>query len=440
MTLKTMSITIALMLNAIAATAEPICTQLMSPDTMPKKYKKLAPVLSDADGGWIITNDQLRPTYSASDETLRLLQEIVQEFENRGSHLAILLTPPRPAIAGQQVIDDLAGGPHDFDAARALDSFSETVERLQKTGALVPDLAKVATGQPELRNNYYFKRDTHWTPMGALASVQDLATQIAAQGVEAFLDVGTGLADLDHDSQTLQERGSLSDMTDAVCGKRLAAEVVKLPIFHSGETDLFADGPQKPRIALAGSSYSDRYKKDYYRVAESLAAAFDAQVDNYSVSGGGSIAGIESLVLSGALDAGDYDLVVWELPYTFWKNTESFMRQLLGALRINKGGGQTLTITEQGGIGSQPTSPVPDYLVVEVGETDMRRVKVTLKNATGQKETVSLVRSPRVPSDRQSNRMAYSLEGLLVGTIVQVSLRSDRGVFKDEITLNLTDR
>ncbi|WP_412550274.1 alginate O-acetyltransferase AlgX-related protein [Shimia sp. MIT910701] len=45
-------------------------------------------------------------------------------------------------------------------------------------------------------------------------------------------------------------------------------------------------------LALLGSSFSNRYKRDHYRVADALARAFDADVENFSVSGGGPIGAI----------------------------------------------------------------------------------------------------------------------------------------------------
>ncbi|WP_412550273.1 hypothetical protein [Shimia sp. MIT910701] len=40
--------------------------------------------------------------------------------------------------------------------------------------------------------------------------------------------------------------------------------------------------------------------------------------------------------MSGALDRKDHNLVVWELPYTESFNSQSFLRQLLGALSENR--------------------------------------------------------------------------------------------------------
>ena len=63
-----------------------------------------------------------------------------------------------------------------------------------------------------------------------------------------------------------------------------------------------------------------------------MARPFAADVENFSVSGGGPIGAIEAYVMSGALDRKDHDLVVWELPYTESFNSQSFLRQLLGAI------------------------------------------------------------------------------------------------------------
>ena len=42
------------------ATAAPLCPQFLSPDAMPSKYRRLAPVFSGAPSDWIIARDQLK--------------------------------------------------------------------------------------------------------------------------------------------------------------------------------------------------------------------------------------------------------------------------------------------------------------------------------------------------------------------------------------------
>ncbi len=130
-------------------------------------------------------------------------------------------------------------------------------------------------------------------------------------------------------SGAIQEEGSLAEVVHNACGTVLPPETSEtFDLSRSGDLlDTPVDGPA---IALLGSSFSNRYKRDHYRVADALARAFDADVENFSVSGGGPIGAIEAYVMSGALDRKDHNLVVWELPYTESFNSQSFFTPIAG--------------------------------------------------------------------------------------------------------------
>ena len=174
-------------------------------------------------------------------------------------------------------------------------------------------------------------RDRHWTAVGTAVSSTALARTVNTHAPDLFANDGNlAFRELEA-SGAIQEEGSLAEVVHKACGITLPAETSET--FNlSRNGDLLETHVDDPAIALLGSSFSNRYKRDHYRVADALARAFDADVENFSVSGGGPIGAIEAYVMSGAFDRKDHDLVVWELPYTESFNSQSFLRQLLGAI------------------------------------------------------------------------------------------------------------
>lgn len=324
---------IASLVLGSAAHSDPYCTDLLSREAIPKKYAKVAPVYSDAASGWIFTQDQLKDRYDMKSSSLKLVQASVDEFARRGVPLAIVIAPPRPVVAGQNSLDATMGQ-RLYDVADARQSFDTLIAQLASTGAIVPNLSDMALSDPIIRENFYFRRDTHWTTTGSAVSAIALANTVNESMPDLFLnDAQLVFEDLGA-SGSIEEAGSLSKVVLTTCGTDLPAETSEaFDLSRSG--NLLETAPDGPAIALLGSSFSNRYKRDHYRFAEALTRAFDADVENLSVSGGGPIGAIEAYILSGALERRDHELVIWELPYTESFNSQSFLRQLLGALSVN---------------------------------------------------------------------------------------------------------
>jgi hypothetical protein len=310
-----------LVLGSVAQSA-PYCADLLNREALPKKYARVAPIYSDQTSGWIFTQDQLKDRYEMKASSLKLVQAIVDEFAARNVPLAIVVAPPRPVIAGQDSLD-AAMGQYLYSVADAHSSFDKMIEQLAGTGAIVPNLSDVALADPDIRDRFYFRRDTHWTAVGSAVSATALANTVNAQAPDLFANDGDlNLRELEA-SGAIQEEGSLAEVVHKACGITLPPETSEtFDLSRSG--DLLGAPSNSPAIALLGSSFSNRYKRDHYRVADALARAFDVDVENFSVSGGGPIGAIEAYVMSGALKRQDHDLVVWELPYTESFNSQSF--------------------------------------------------------------------------------------------------------------------
>lgn len=414
---------------ADTAIAAPLCDAFSSPDAMPKKYKKLAPVLAGNAQDWIITQDQMDTEYEPGKRATALLNEIVKEFEARGTKLAIMMPPPRPLVAGQAKMDELlAASGEQFDVAAVSASFNSMVETLRSSGAIAPNLLSLATSTPELQDDFFYRHDTHWTPGAAAESAYALAENVVDANLPAFQNAVLTRPEVTADSPVFEELGSLAKMADAVCGAQIDAVVRPIPVFAGKSDDLFGDSASGLRVILAGSSFSNRRKFDAYRVADAIAGALGADVANHSVSGGGAIGALEGVVLTGKLDANDpVDLVVWELPYTEGMRNVSILRQMLGALRYDasKSPAKTIAFKADGETKLDLSKMPADLMALKLPNAEFQRLKIDLKFEDGSKTTLTPVRKKHVTGDMRADVWAISLTGFSKGKPVSAKLRYD---------------
>lgn len=425
---------IAAMAIATSAGAEPYCDALLTGEGLSAKHARSAPIYNNANSGWMFTKDQMRERYDMKAGAAKLVAEIVAEFDKRGVPLAIMVPPPRPVVAGQATLDATMGDDR-YDVAAAQASFAKLIEGLNTAGAIAPDLQALSLSNPDLRDAFYFKRDTHWTTVGAAHSAITLARAVGSTHPNLFPDAPEFSATNLTQNGKIEEKGSLARIARDGCGISLGNEVA--PTFDltlASEGGLLGDAPDRQRIALVGSSFSDRYKKDHYRVSDALARVFGADVDNYSVSGGGGIGAIESYVLSGELDQRVHDLVVWELPYTESFNSTSMLRQLLGALRHgNSESGSKLTQSQ--------VIPIDHLYGLKALELQMsgagnQRVKLSIVFGDGSKANVWLSRRGALSPDARTQSVFVSLADFGARNMTEITLQPSKDTSTREIRLH----
>ena len=398
-----------------AAYAVPYCDDLMDVDTLPKKYQKKGPFYSDANQGWIVAGDQLITDYTFGKEAHFLMTKIAEGFEARGIKLVLTVPPPRPLFMSAVI--------EGYDRNKATDSFLAYLKGISDTGVVVPDL--LTSMQVSLGQEAYFQRDTHWTPKGAAYSALTLAHQIGK--TDEFQQIFSAL----NFTEAYSEKGSLTTVVDKTCKTSLMPEEVMASSFSERgvASDLLSDAPTEgQKIALAGTSFSNRYNRDAYRFSGALSFALDAPVDNYSVSGGGIISALETLILSDEFQEGTYQTVIWEVPYTQSMSDIHSLRQILGALMALEYG--ELNEIFKGTVGSDWRS-IPlslkttgnFALQVIVDSSELNQVEIELYNQTNEKTRLKLRKSSRVPTQLQSDKWTVSLEGLDVSEIKKMKVR-----------------
>ena len=409
----------ALCAFAVPADAAPYCADLMSKDTLPSKYAKRGPFYSDKADGWIVGQDQLKSNFEVSTEVDMLWREIKDTFAEHGIALSVLAAPPRPMFASEQVLSQ-AGYSSDKIATEIAQPFSTYIAALNEAGLTAPDLSKLAQGPMD--SPFYFQRDTHWTPFGAAQAVAHLS--VAMQGGE----VPDALDGLTFD-QSYSEKGSLSAVVEKTCGTRPAAEdVVATNYAKSGAAaDLLGDAGAAD-VALVGTSFSDRYKRDAYQVADALAFALDTQVDNFALTGGGLVGAMLSFIESGALVSGQYTRVVWESPYTAPLTNVHGLRQVLGALKAAgrpdvQALGEVQVSDDWVTLKGKFPYAAASGLQIRLPGATTGKLYVELVTASGDKTKIKLIKSDRIPAEDRTESWTLSLAGLADIEVDRIKLR-----------------
>ena len=256
-----MACTALWVMTAQPSVAAPYCSALLDEAELDTKYKRLAPIWSNTDNGWIFTSDQLKTSYTMKSDASRLMSEIVAQFDAAGVDLAMIVAPPRPLVAGQATVDETVGPTLGYDTATVANSFHELIEQLRATGAVVPNLLAVATQSSEVP--FYFKRDTHWTNSGAAASALALAGEYQ---LAPKFDVTQIMA-----NEVYAEKGSLNKIVTAACDITNPPEETTTfdygLVAASQGLGLLDDAGQET-VALLGTSFSDRNKRDQYQFSD----------------------------------------------------------------------------------------------------------------------------------------------------------------------------
>ncbi len=410
---------IAMMLSTAICTsavhAVPYCDALMKVDTLPKKYKKKGPFYSDAGQGWIIAGDQLITDFSFGEEPRFLMTKIAEAFDARGIKLVLAVPPPRPLFMSAVI--------EGYDKNKATDSFLTYLRNITDTGVIAPDL--LTPMQASLGTDAYFQRDTHWTPKGAAFAAITLAHKIGE--ADEFKKSFSGLDFI----EVYSEKGSLTTVVDKVCETTLKPEEVMASSFSKRgyASDLLSENPSEvQKVALAGTSFSNRYNRDVYRFSDALSFALDAPVENHSISGGGIISALETLILSDTFQRNAYQTVIWEVPYTQSLSDIYSLRQILGALRVFEY--SEVNEVYKGTVGSDWQSiPLSLKLAgnfalqIVADSSELKQVDVELYNQANEKTRLKLRKSSRVPTQLQSDKWTVSLEGLDISEIKKMKVR-----------------
>ena len=292
--------------------------------------------------------------------------------------------------------------------------FARLNQQLNQMGAIAPDLQGLVFANPDLRERYYFRRDTHWTNIGAAHSADALAKKLGKPGFDA-----AALSVI----EIVEEPGSLSAVVDRTCDKTLEPEQTYILDFPAPQDMGLLDIVPEGEAVLLGTSFSDRHRRDAYQVADALSAALETSVTNMSVTGGGMIGPFESYILTGRYAEERPKLIIWEFPYTYLVRAPA-LRQILGALRSRTAAAtDTQTASIKDGIAELQMAPTDATLLSLTFESDeVLKVDLLITFANGTTEKLPLRRKKVMREIATFTTWWADLSRFHHGTVTQVQI------------------
>ncbi len=346
--------------------------------------------LHAAPDGWLLRDDDLETEFALSPQTLTYLQRLNEALASQGVTLVIAAQPPRGVALTAESVPE-------YRPVDALESYRAARETLQTAGLVVTDLAAVAENTP----GYFFRRDHHWTPVGARSSAEAVAAAIA--GTPTF--ASTSFAPQTFRTEAVRreaQRGSFGEAIGRICGRAPPAEtftryrtVAETP----GGGGLFE--LLTPPVALVGTSHSARNDLNF---AGFLAHSSGLEVLNASLVGGGPEAAMAAYLRSATFREARPVFLVWEFATLFDVPQDPlFYRQLVPSVRgACRAEGSTAAVTRALG----ETVPLFEevrgdtgFLVLNVSDLSQTAFDVRLEYANGRRETVRLERPTREQND-----------------------------------------
>ncbi|MNP00207.1 Alginate biosynthesis protein AlgX precursor [compost metagenome] len=294
--------------------------------------------------GWLFTDEEFKPAPSATQLTdnWALIRGVQQELERRGVKLVMAIIPAKsrvyPEYLGQERPATLHSG-----------LYRDFLNRAWQSGMAAPELLETLEHAKD-NGQVFLRTDTHWTPLGAEAVAQRLATTIRdGKGLEL-----PNLAFVTEAGKQTPHKGDLlsflpldplfSDMLPEA--DQLEARQTH-PADNGESADLFGDS-QQPQIALVGTSYS---ANPQWNFAGALKQALSADLINYAKEGKGPLEPMLELLQDEGFRQKPAQLLIWEFPERYLpmhRDLSQFDQGWLAQLRAAGNHDERLAATQPG--------------------------------------------------------------------------------------------
>ncbi|KGD63615.1 alginate biosynthesis protein AlgX [Alcanivorax nanhaiticus] len=275
------------------------------------------------------TEVDLQESFPMDEAAQQAFAELVDRLAQRGVRLVVMPQPTRGLMHAEELVSPWRAR---YSLAAARRSFLDKAQLLRALGAAVADMEPVLRGEHE--QEYFFRRDHHWTPYGAQVSARQVAeVMLAEPGINEIPEVSYQT----HPDILLRKMGTLNAAVAMVCGNSYGFQWVRgsitVPEEGTDSADALFGDVAAPAIALVGTSNSDnrddRYKN--YNFHGFLQQYLSRDVVNFAMTGGGATGSLQDLLLSEAFQSGQFRYLIWELPVNYPLEEQEVWRQLLPA-------------------------------------------------------------------------------------------------------------
>lgn len=306
-----------------------ICPRLSAPEEYAEGNMKALKQIVPGKDRWLfrsevdLTNDFGIPA-AAQPEFARLMQA----FAKHGTQVAVAVQPTRGLMHRAQL---LPGQAHGFDYQKASGSLRRFLQQMRDAGAIVPDIMTLVENPPK---DFFFRRDHHWTPVGAESTARLTAEAIRQSPVYAQLPRKGYVTE---QTLTLYKDGTLNLGLAAICGNHFGYQFVPgyQTVPESNDAALLFEEQPDPEVVLVGTSNSAAREDEtkQFNFDGFLKQYLSTDLINYALPGAGQDGSLlEYLQSSNYSPDKAPKLIIWELPANYRLDGELTYRQLIPAV------------------------------------------------------------------------------------------------------------
>ncbi len=307
-----------------------ICSAVTDPAQYEGRGMKLMSFIAPGDDRWLFRSSvDLVNDFGIPPAMQPEFARLMKTFAAKGTHVAIAVQPTRGLMHHDKVRPDRAYG---FDYIKASSNLRKLQQQLKAGGAIVPDMLQVVQNPPQ--QEYFFRRDSHWTPSGAEATARALADEVMRQ---PFYKTLTTKAYRTEPGVTIPKNGILDMALARICNNTFGYQFVKNYRTVPDATDasgLFDEAPD-PEVVLVGTSNSAAREDEtrQYNFDGYLKEYMSVDILNFALPGAGQDGALLEYLLSGSYSPDKAPkLVLWELPANYTLDSPYLYRQLIPAI------------------------------------------------------------------------------------------------------------
>lgn len=308
-----------------------LCPAIQDPASYAEGAMKLTRQITPGKDHWLFRSEvDLTSHFGIPRNMQPEFGRLVKAFADQGTHLVTIIQPTRGLMHRDKLRSPDQMG-FDFDRARG--NLAAYLKQLRQAGALVPDVLQLVDHPPE--EEYFFRRDHHWTPAGARATAALVAQTVRQLPDYAALPHG---AFANETGITLFKDGTLNQALYRLCGNHYGFQYVQgyqTVQDLDDESALFGDLPS-PEVVLVGTSNSAARDTDnkQFNFDGFLKEYLQTDLINMALPGAGEYGALVEYLHSDLYrEEGPPELILWELPANYRLESPEMYRQLVPAIQ-----------------------------------------------------------------------------------------------------------
>ncbi len=296
-----------------------ICPQTENPASYENGFLKEFKFLKEANNGWLFrTEIDWKTQFGPSPERYAELKRFNDTLKAKGVQLVLVYVPTRGLMHGDKLTE---AQKNNFPLQQAREQYKNTLMRLRTTGTIVPDLSLMFAKE---HDNFFFKRDHHWTSYGARLTAEIVAEEIKKQRVYASIPRMEFQTQV---SGVLRRIGTHQTAYKKICAYDIGDQVIDAFTTESSgaEADLF--GESKTDVTLVGTSNSKGAME--YNFAGFLKQNMSIDIDNVAMAGARYDGALIQYLPTEDFQKNPPKILIWEVPGQYSLDNELFYRQVI---------------------------------------------------------------------------------------------------------------